>query len=365
MLHPRFLIMSLLVGLPVSAQGTKILPAFAASADANAESHFPFGLDAGRMQELVEGSSIAVASATLTSFAYRKDTAQRTWYTGRIIKQLKLSLGHSSKTPATMSRNFAANRTGTQTQVFAGAYNLPPQAPPVSGPGKWNIVLKPNNPFQFQRSLGNLLIEIEIPGLVNKRFLYSLDAHKGSKGGSMRSFGPRGVFASKDAYAFAGSDAYLLHPDGRARLDLVGLMKAYPTVLGIGLSDSQFGSLTLPFDLKPLGAPGNSLLVSLEILAPVALTKRGSLYEARLSLPIPKVAIPAGTKVFAQMLFVDQPSNTLGLVLSGGVEMTIAPRVGTPIQALGAVNSAAATGNYVLGTSVIGGPVIQLAGSFN
>ena len=64
----RSLVCPAIAALCVAApsQTTKILPASAATKDANDVSYYPFGLDAARLQEVIDGSAIAPGAVRLT-----------------------------------------------------------------------------------------------------------------------------------------------------------------------------------------------------------------------------------------------------------------------------------------------------------
>lgn len=79
--------------------------------------------------------------------------------------------------------------------------------------------------------------------------------------------------------------------------------------LGLGFSDQSYGGTPLPADLGMLGAPGCSLLTSLEALSPIT----NVLGAASWSLEVP--AIPGG-EFFVQVFPVDPAVNALGLTSS-------------------------------------------------
>lgn len=359
------LILAAAVCLPcrISAQSTKELPESAKNADCNTSSFYPFSSDKGRFQQLIAASAITDTAATVRSFTYRRDTQSINYYTGRTIENLSVWVGYTNKTQRTMSQTFADNR-GSRALVFSGKYDLPSIKPVKTAP--WNLTIKFTSPFSYERSKGNLLIEMEMPGVASRRYLYAVDAHRGSGGGIAISFGKDGPFASKDAYRVFSSNDYLMYPGGRLSINASGLKSAYPTLLVLGLSKTKFGALPLPFDLGPFGGTNQNLYVSLDLAVPVVPSKNSATYEVHGLVPVPDVKLTASLSLFAQFLFLDKPSNPLGLIGSSALELKLDPDVGSPSQSVGTIDSKATRGAFGLGTLFIGGPAIQLeGGGFN
>lgn len=350
------------VGAPAEGQRAKVLPQSATNSDANDLSYYPFGLDAARLQEVIAGSAITNGAALLTGFAVRAEGAVSgtRQYSRRVVPRLDVELGHSSVTPATMSKVFASNRKGSLTKLFSASYTLP--AMNVRGVAPWNLIVKFTRPFLYTRQSGDLVVEMVLPGSATTLYSWALDAYRGAGKGRARSFGLAGPFAGRDSYQFVGSAAYLLHPGGRATLGVSDLNQQYPAVAAFGFSNTFYGSLRLPFDLTPLGAAANSLYVSLELVLPLPLQLDKGKWHGTASFAIPRVPIATGTRLFGQGVFADPRSNGLGLVFSGGVELILDTQPGAPFNAVGSVSSTSADGVFFIGLEP-GGPVIQLHGS--
>lgn len=344
---------------PASAQSTKELPASAKDADSNTSSFYPFSTDNGRFQHLIAGSAITDTTATVRSFSYRRDLGATNYYYARQIPNLKVWVGYTNKTQRTMSQTFADNR-GAQALVFSGKYDLPAIKP--DKPALWNLTIKFPSPITYDRSKGNLLIEMEMPGITSRRYVYAVDAHGGGGGGVAISFGTNGAFASKEAYGVSSSNDYLMYPGGRLTVNAFGLKSAYPTLLLLGFSNTKFGALTLPFDLGPFGGTNQTLYVSPDLVVPLTPGKNGAAFEVNALVPVPGVTLTTQVSLFAQFLFVDPSTNPLGLVGSSALELKIDPKVGSPSQSVGAIDSSATRGVFALGTAIIGGPAIQLEG---
>ncbi len=343
------------------AQQTRVVPWGLEKTDGNTTSAFPFGYTAGRTQQVIDGAALCQHSALIMGMALRRDGRGTNSYKARVLPSLEITMGHTRVSPSTMSTAFAANRTGTMVTVFPRAkFNLPP-LPPMN-PGifavKWSWAV----PFTYTRFTGNLLIEFEISGTPGKSE-YFMDAH-GSKsmGGRASLYGKGGVFAGKDPYSVTCPSPARLFPGGSLSLSAAGLKKSYTSAAILGTSRTFWGNLPLPFDLGPLGAPGNALYVKPTFLLSLPLGPSGGGFGGNLSIPLPSDPWFAGAKFYGQVLFADKASNSLGLVFSGGVELNLG-LTAPPIQLLGSPDVKQAKGS--LNSSTPTGLVMQFTGVFN
>jgi len=99
-------------------------------------------------------------------------------------------------------------------------------------------------------------------------------------------------------------------------VEVSGLPKAVYNVpfLLVGASSKSWGSTPLPFDLKPLGAPGCPLLVSPDLM--LLLTNSGG--TTTLAATIPTSYTLLGLEIFEQAYVLDSSANTLGIAVSNG-----------------------------------------------
>jgi len=99
-----------------------------------------------------------------------------------------------------------------------------------------------------------------------------------------------------------------------------------PTVGGImtlGLSDRQLGSIRLPLDLKPLGAPGCFVYHDMLVQLPAGL--RGGAHPLLTATAyVPRDFALQGLRVFAQALIFEPTVNALGLRMSQGLRVDFA-----------------------------------------
>ena len=356
---PAGFLVLLLVTALLPAQTIQVVPGYLANKDGNSSGAYPFGYTTCRTQQVVTASALCRVSALLTGLAMRRDGTGTGNMLARQVPNFKVELGTTTASPGSLNTTFAANRTGTMTTVFSGNYNLP--ANPPANPGPFNIKWTWTKPVIFLANQGNLLIDITAPGTVGKSS-YFVDQETITPGtpGRCSSYGTPGVFAGKDAYTVAcpGGGAGAA-PGGQLALEVKGLNSQYPNMAFFGQSNQKFGPLTLPFSLAPLGAPGNSLYAEMLFLLPVNLTAQGSTWEGTVALPIPSDPLYTGLTLYGQALFVDPPSNNLGLVASGGVAVTTGSPL-PPFQMVANYNAANATG-----TLQGRGAVLQLTGVFN
>jgi len=231
-----------------------------------------------------------------------------------------VSLGATKVGPGAMSHDFAANRGDTMTVVFDKAFDLPP--PGTGSPRPFNLSFKLATPYVFLPAQGDLLIEIEIPGKPT-RTAYVIDAALSTARGTSTTFGTYGKFSSGDKLDFRNPSPEELKPGGKVELGAQGLMNGYPALAIFGFSKTQYGPLQLPFDLGALGAPGNHLYASMDLVVPLVLQPFFIGWGGSVSIPLPDVAGLDQKQVFGQAMFIDPKSNALGIVFSNRVDMTI------------------------------------------
>ena len=103
----------------------------------------------------------------------------------------------------------------------------------------------------------------------------------------------------------------------------VGLDRVQPssaTIVTVGLSNTAWGALTLPFSLAPLGAPGCSLLASGDVLLGGVSNAVGRL-SLRVGIPDNKSLI--GRRIYHQALVLSPRANTFGWITSNGISVAI------------------------------------------
>ncbi|MGK0304118.1 MAG: hypothetical protein ACI89X_005026, partial [Planctomycetota bacterium] len=100
--------------------------------------------------------------------------------------------------------------------------------------------------------------------------------------------------------------------------------------VSLGLDDQFFGPFPLPFPLIGLGMPGCDLLHSAEITGLMATPMTGSTLS--FSLAIPAQTGLTGAHIYAQAFAVAPGENAMQLIMSNGIDWTIACGGGSPQQ---------------------------------
>jgi len=338
------------------AQTTKVVPAAAATSDGSSSTPYFSGYGSGRAQQVILGKKLAPNTALIREVALRADGSNLQTVPGRSFTNLKFYLGVTDKSPSTMSTTFASNRTSVYKLMFSGAMNLPAQNATTR---PFNIRWKLSAPYLYRAADGNLLLEWEVPGQPTKSN-YFLDTHADSATpGQFKAYGPAGKFAASESYTVTCPNPAGLAPGGKAEFMTASFKKNYPAIVAWGFSDKFYGPLPLPFDLTTLGAPGNALNCSIDLALPLVMQAGRGGWEARSALPIPYHPWFNGFQIFAQAIFVDQPSNALGLVFSQGLQLTVSEDSAGTL--LGHYDSTSATG-YLTTRQ---GLVIEFTGVFS
>ncbi|MEZ5964673.1 MAG: S8 family serine peptidase [Planctomycetota bacterium] len=119
------------------------------------------------------------------------------------------------------------------------------------------------------------------------------------------------------------------HPSGNPRINssfTVNLTYARPSTsafMFLGVSNSSWLGIGLPFNLTGLGAPNCFLRVSGEVVASVPVGATGT---GGFTLALPNATNLIGAAVFSQFLVLDPPINTLDLVASNSLRIVIGDR---------------------------------------
>jgi hypothetical protein len=102
---------------------------------------------------------------------------------------------------------------------------------------------------------------------------------------------------------------------GSMSVHLTRALANAPALMSIGLSDSDWLGVPLPFDLTPLGAPGCRILASGQVLLVTAADAAGN---GAINLTIPNDGSLVGGSFFDQYWVLDQAANTLGFAFTNG-----------------------------------------------
>ncbi len=106
-------------------------------------------------------------------------------------------------------------------------------------------------------------------------------------------------------------------------VNLSGAPAGTPALMSLGYSNKRFGLFKLPLDLTPMGAPGCSVLASLDWLSAAVTDTAG---KASHPIPLPLALGLVGVAFYNQWLISDPKKNALQLVTSNGGAATIGVR---------------------------------------
>lgn len=343
-----------------------VVPPPAAVFEGPGDTLVPFGANAFHFQQIYDGAAIAPRSATIQDLSFRRGSDlpnQTTTFSSYNLAQTTVKIGPTMVAPTNMSTTFATNLTGTMVTVFSGTMNLPAQG--VSfGPAPFNIQIKFAKPYVYTRQRDHLILDVVVAGKNSASNTYFTDMVTGVPGGNVRSFGTPGPLVGSP-YTVPATTAGALMPGGQVLLEITNLNKVYPVVAAFGGSDTTFGPVTLPWDLKIFGAPSNQLYVSLDLLFPMTIQKMSTGHGGVANFGVPLDPTLAGARIFGQAIIVDPASNKLGLVFSNGIEFQIGGQIVAPFKSLHAPDSTAGTGTYphVTPGNSTGGLVTRFSGS--
>lgn len=323
MRHP-LLPLSLLLAASASAQNTFLVPTKYATSNGNgidwdlfsgdaSSNHYPY-----RAQHLYDTADIPVTLAALNGMAWRRTNVfGNDNPAGTAV--LTVKLGMAPTDGLGISNTFANNLKPGVVQVFSGQINLPHESYSGPNPAPFTITIPFSAAFPYSKTGGGALVADVLVSSINQAQQdgWILDAAV-RVGGDLLDNGP-GQFTCKfsdgrwnDTIGWGGG----WYPGGEWLLGYGGLK---PNVVGIqalgtkGLGNTWSG-LTLPIDMAPLGAPGCSWNVSIDVSVPLTVDATGWAWLP--GLPIPNDPAVVGAIFYNQGLFLDPLANALGTVAS-------------------------------------------------
>ena len=368
--HPTTLSVAVLVTAATftcataQAQSSKVVPAIAATTEGNNFNYMPFLYNVAHAQQIWQAQAVAKGAAVLKSIDFRRD-GNRANYPALNIASHKVTIGHTSVSPATMSTTYTANVTSTMTTIHNGKYSIPALPAPTTPPAPFAIKYPLSTSFVYTTAKGNLIMEWLVgSGQASSKTGMQLDAVSISSGGTgaVRQFGSWGKFAGNDKANWT-ANAQKLVPGGSADITLAGFGRAYTSRLFVGVSDKTYNGLTLPYDLGAIGAPGNTLYTGLDVIVGFTLKQTSSssgIWAANPVFPLPNDNKLIGLKAFIQSYYADSKANAAGLVSSSAMEFTIGG-TGPISKMMGGQGTTSATGGFNFG----GPAVVRFVGAIN
>ncbi len=351
-------------GVATGQAQTKVIPLSRTSTEGSSASAFPFAYTTGRTQQIWRGSALTQAVGILNGISYRRDG------TGAArakvdYPSLTVSIGLTTVAPQAMSATFSSNITSPLTAVINKAkYNLPANPAVTTPPAPFNIDVNWSTAFVFDARKGNVIVEWNMPGspAKNSYFVDSESFKASGSSGSAVPFGTFGKFASAEQVKFTAVPG-TLKPGGTLDVNGTYFSKPYTAKLIFGLSKKTYNSINLPYDLTAIGAPGNSLYTSMDILLPLAMNPVRPVWHARFTAPIPNDPKLSGFTFYTQSYYADAAANAAGLVASNAIELKMASASSQPeTNMVGFYDATKATGWFAFSATQQGGPVVRFKG---
>jgi len=237
---------------------TKVVPSLYTNQDGNSSFNQLFAYPTCRTQVLYRSGALGNQGGVLLGVNFRADGLNQTQTYSARNWPIKVEGYTSPLTPRTMNTSFAANRgSGGATTLFNGNLNLPALPPVTLPPAPFVAKVLFTQPFPFTVSQGDILLEFIGSG-TGSHLAYRID-------GESRPMSAGGFASMMGMYCRAtNGDSFKFYPvettwvlNGAATVDWkAGGPTVQSMVNWIGLSNSSWGTMPLPFDLTPLGATG-------------------------------------------------------------------------------------------------------------
>jgi hypothetical protein len=317
--------------LALGAGRAQVFPAAFASNEAPGTEFWLLSPFTARRQLVIDqGAFGSLAKHPIVGLAVRRNMGDTDRSTGGKL-WVEISLSHSPRSANAKLAVFGNNRGKDQRQVFAGTITVPGAPPAPSAPAPWTAPYSVTFPFStpFRYAGGPLCIETLTlttpPGGAAFATLpwWPIDAFIADPTGSAHAFGSSCIAAMPGQPA--GAEPGTLAAGATAVYYLRGPRRSGSGMCMIGTSDSQLGSLQLPLDLGPLGAPGCQLLNDIVTMLPFTLTAfpYAALGYASVELPVPNQPSAVGATMYSQWLMSAPGCNALAATTSNSVKATI------------------------------------------
>jgi hypothetical protein len=154
-----------------------VVPTNLATNYGNVGTSYPcLSYSSSRYQQVYAASEFAAAQnpQLITGIKFRYRSTTSTFYLSQALMEVRLST--TSRTPDGLSAKFADNPGPDETLVFAGTNTIFAGS---SSLGKFSLGASFSKPFYYDRTKGNLLLEIRMPGYYRLPN-YTLDATDGA-----------------------------------------------------------------------------------------------------------------------------------------------------------------------------------------
>ena len=311
-------VLSLFLGLALPAepglcQAKQVIPAGLGAAEGSSYAYVPAGRAPSRSQFLYAGKALPAGTWKVREIRLRRDGDYPVTFEAHSFNTA-LWMSNLERDPAAgYSGIFTENRGKDFSLVMKErAIHYPSAQKPAKSPAPFSAAFVLDKPFAYAGKA--LLFEFVVsPGKKGSRRWYP-DAQayswKGAPWGGTRTYSGKGCPAKFYNYGVKPGVGLALYHYGYSRA--VG--KQLPALDVVGKSRTKMGSLSLPFDLTPLGAPGCSLYVSPDLVR-IGRTEPGS-SSGYIRFDwgfIPNDPALEGSVYYEQQFVVDPSFNALGL----------------------------------------------------
>ena len=295
-----------------------------------------------RTQSIVDVTDITPATAVWNSLAVRRPVGlgnSNAAFTANAT--FVLSVGPN--TSATAVTTFASNHGATPTTVLSGPISLPAANNQATWPAPWQTPFPFTTPFVFVKAAGSsLVVDILQTGNTGTAIWY-LEASGPDNGTRAENGGPLSTCKFSNGNYNNGLGYSLPKVGGSWSLSYSSIL---PNAIGVGALGGSgvggtWGSLTLPIDLAPFGAPGCKWNVSADFTVGLTASASGSASWA--SIPIPNNPSLGGGVFYDHAAFLDPLANTWGVVTTWSSKWIVGTGIGAPGSTLGVTGNTAAT----------------------
>ncbi len=325
----RTLFVTLFLAGALGAQSTVVVPGGFANKEGGSY-HWMVGRYAiGRAQQIYAKSAMPSTPIVIKAFKFRRDGTRTTAYEAHKYAYEVSMSNRAVDPPSQCGFGWAGNHGADLTKVMnKKTIDWPALPKPTTPPAPFSILFALDKPFPYKGKAFVIDFKSVPPANVTKYYYYwYTDAEYYSSGWKSysvvsptnigKSCRPKGATmdpANYGYYPYPGSPLWFY---SYWRINKANI----PAMLFLGSSDKKWGTINLPFDLSPLGAPGCNLYVDM-VMAFISKTNASGRADFKLgSIPVDPTL--TGQVFYNQQFLLDSNSNSMGLVSTYGRKYTI------------------------------------------
>ncbi len=316
---------------------TTVLPMDYAGKWGESQSPYILGYYDHRCQQIFASDQVPPAF-TASVIAFRHDD----WFNSSVWNywaELTIDLGTTTVSPSSIGKYFVSNLKGTMVRVLPKTQvKLPYWTSLNKSPTNWIIRIPLAKPFTYVKQKGRYLIldtlktnssigyanaayyidSVQNRGTIEVSRVYSTSASANFGTVELGSGAVVGFVPSRSEGAVPILDCADQPKVGKTiSLRLQRVRPNAPVGILLGFSDRTWAGLNLPLDLAPIGAPGCSLLTSLNVMLLTAADKNGA---GAMNLTIPRDTSLILGRIYFQALALDPPANQAGLAWTNALK---------------------------------------------